>query len=75
VSIQCRHIPLVFFSWDVIAVYYTVRAAKSGSVAVDNHSQPYAQMDVLTIPPPATNLRLVLYCGEQVHIYLPLVQR
>jgi hypothetical protein len=65
------------FGWDVIAGYYTVRAAKSGCVAADNHSQPYAQSDVLTIPPPVTDLRLVLYCGEQplFRIYLPLVIR
>ena len=65
------------FGWDVIAGYYTVRAEKSGCVAADNHSQPYAQTDVLTIPPPVTDLRLVLYCGEQplFRIYLPLVIR
>jgi hypothetical protein len=63
------------FGWDVIAGYYTVRAAKSGCVAADDHSQPYAQTDVLTIPPPVTDLHLVLYCGEQAHIYLPIVIR
>jgi len=65
------------FGWDVIAGYYQVRAAKSGCMAADNHSQPYAQTEVLTIPPPVTDLRLVLYCGEQpvFHIYLPLVIR
>jgi hypothetical protein len=65
------------FGWDVIAGYYKVRAEKSGCVAADNHSQPYAQTDVLTIPPPVTDLRLVLYCGEQplLHIYLPSVLR
>lgn len=63
------------FGWDVIAGYYQVRAAKSGCVAADNHAQTYAQTDVLTIPPPVTDLRLVLYCGEQAHIYLPIVIR
>ena len=63
------------FGWDVIAGYYTVRAEKSGCVAADNRSQPYAQTEVLTIPPPVTDLRLVLYCGEQAHIYLPIVIR
>ena len=65
------------FGWDVIAGYYKVRAEKSGCVAPDNHSQPYAQTDVLTIPPPVTNLRLVLYCGEQPlsNIYLPIMKR
>jgi len=65
------------FGWDVIAGYYTVRAEKSGCVAADNHAQPYAETDVLTIPPAVTNLRLVLYCGEKVnvHIYLPIIVR
>ena len=65
------------FGWDVISGYYTVRAEKSGCVAADDHSQPYAQTDVLTIPPPVTDLRLVLYCGEEtlIHIYLPLMIR
>jgi hypothetical protein len=65
------------FGWDVLAGYYTVRAEKSGCVAAENHSQPYAQTDVLTIPPPVTDLSLTLYCGESplFHIYLPLVIR
>jgi hypothetical protein len=63
------------FGWDVIAGYYKVQAAKSGCVAADNLSQPYAQTDVLTIPPAVTNLRLVLYCGEIAHIYLPRMTR
>jgi len=63
------------FGWDVIAGYYTVRAEKSSCVAADDRSQPYAQTDVLTIPPPVTDLRLVLYCGEQAHIYLPIAIR
>jgi hypothetical protein len=63
------------FGWDVIAGYYTVRAEKSGCVSANDHLQPYAQTDVLTIPPAVTNLRLVLYCGEivKVHIYLPIM--
>lgn len=65
------------FGWDVIAGYYKVQAEKSGCVAADDHSQPYAQSDMLTIPPPVTDLRLILYCGKQtlIHVYLPLVIR
>jgi hypothetical protein len=65
------------FGWDVIAGYYKVRAEKSGCGAADDHSQSYAQTEVLTIPPPVTDLRLVLFCGEQpiFRIYLPLVIR
>lgn len=63
------------FGWDVIAGYYKIRAEKSGCVAANDHVQPYAQTDVLTIPPPVTDLRLVLYCGEMSFspIYLPIV--
>jgi hypothetical protein len=63
------------FGWDVIAGYYLVRAEKNGCVAANNHSQSYAQTAILTIPPPETSLRLVLYCGEQTIFrgYLPLV--
>jgi len=63
------------FGWDVIAGYYTVRAEKSGCVAAYDHSQPYAQTDVLTIPPPVIDLRLGLFCGEPAHIYLPILRR
>jgi hypothetical protein len=63
------------FGWDVIAGYYEVQAAKSGCVAANNHAQAYAQTEVLTIPPPVTGLRLVLYCGEKPQIYLPLIIR
>ena len=65
------------FGWDVLAGFYRVRAEKSGCVAADNHSQSYAQTDLLTIPPAVTNLRLVLFCGEKplVYVYLPLVRR
>jgi hypothetical protein len=60
------------FGWDVIAGYYKVRVEKSGCSAANDHTQPYAQTEVLTIPPPVTDLRLTLYCG---YIYLPLLFR
>jgi hypothetical protein len=58
------------FGWDVIAGYYKVRAEKSGCVNANDHAQLYAQTDVLTIPPPVTDLRLELYC---IYYYMPLV--
>lgn len=50
------------FAWDVVAGYYKVRAASSGCVAVD-HTAEYAETPVLTIPPPALDLDLVLDCA------------
>lgn len=64
-----------YFGWDVIAGYYKVRAEKSGCVAANNRTQSYVQTEVLIIPPPVTDLRLVLFCGEQRHLFLPLVHR
>ncbi len=51
------------FHWDVIAGYYKVRAAKAGCHAQGNGSQAYVDTAVLTIPPPATDLQIVLECG------------
>lgn len=64
-----------YFGWDVIAGYYQVRAEKSGCVAADNRAQAYVQTATLIIPPPVTDLRLVLFCGEQRQLFLPLVRR
>jgi hypothetical protein len=63
------------FGWDVIAGYYKVRAAKTGCVSPTNPAQAYVETSVMTIPPPVTNLELVLNCGEAQHIYLPLIMR
>jgi hypothetical protein len=48
------------FGWDVIAGYYKVRAAKTGCTAPGGDD--FAETGVLTIPPPATDLVLVLNC-------------
>ena len=66
---------LGLFGWDVVAGYYKVRAEKQGCSAPDNHSQLYVETTVLTIPPPETNLRLVLYCGEKIAVFLPLTKK
>ena len=59
------------FGWDVVSGYYKVRAEADGCVSDANRSQSFAETDVMTIPPPVTNLDLRLYCpppagsGEQ----------
>ena len=52
-----------YFGWDVIAGYYKVRATKSGCTA-PNSTQTFVETAVLTIPPPVTDLRLVMQCGS-----------
>lgn len=51
------------FGWDVTAGGYVVRAAKSGCTSATDPSQPYAESDTLTIPPPVTDLRVTLACS------------
>jgi len=48
------------FGWDAIAGYYKVRAEKAGCSAPGGGA--FVETDVLTIPPPVTDLALVLYC-------------
>ncbi len=63
------------FGWDVIAGFYKVRAEKAGCTAPGS-SQTYNETMVLTIPPPVTDLRVVLFCGEQANqIFLPFASR
>ncbi len=50
------------FGWDVIAGFYRVRAEKEGCLS--ETGAPFAETDVLTIPPPATDLELRLDCQE-----------
>jgi hypothetical protein len=58
--------------WDVIAGYYKVRAQKDGCVSPDDPNVPYVETGILTIPPQATDLELVLVCKEQV-LFLPWI--
>jgi hypothetical protein len=51
------------FGWDVIAGFYKVRAEKTGCEAPD-HSQPFVESAILTIPPAVVDLDLRLDCGE-----------
>jgi hypothetical protein len=64
------------FGWDVIAGYYKVRAEKAGCT-VPGGSQAYNETGALTIPPPVTDLRVVLFCGEkqQLKVFLSLIRR
>jgi len=52
------------FGWDVVAGYYKVEAMKEGCVSAADHANSVASSTVLTIPPPATNLTVTMYCGE-----------
>lgn len=52
------------FGWDVVAGYYKVRASADGCVNPDDPSKDYVETDVLTVPPPVTNLDLRLDCPE-----------
>ncbi|MEY2515353.1 MAG: large repetitive protein, partial [bacterium] len=50
------------FGWDVIAGFYQVRASRAGCVSATDPAIPFAETAVLEIPPPVTNLELVLDC-------------
>ena len=49
------------FGWDVTAGYYKVRAEKAGCTAPGGGAS-FVETGVLTIPPPVTDLALVLSC-------------
>jgi hypothetical protein len=51
------------FGWDVIAGFYVVRAEKPGCADPNDGTKPYVETPVLEIPPPVTDLELVLSCG------------
>jgi len=51
------------FGWDVIAGYYRVDVTKDGCHAPGDAGNPVSSSEVLTIPPPVTDLRLVLDCS------------
>ena len=53
------------FGWDVIAGFYKVRVEKEGCVSPDNPEQTFIESEVLTIPPPVTDLDLRLDCTNQ----------
>jgi hypothetical protein len=63
------------FGWNVIAGYYKVRAEKAGCVSPINFAQAFVETSVMQIPPPVSNLELVLNCSGVNSIYLPLVIR
>jgi hypothetical protein len=57
------------FGWDVIAGYYKVRASKAGCNGVHSGAE-YVESEVLTIPPPVTDLMLTLDCGDGLSVSL-----
>lgn len=60
-----------YFGWDVVAGYYQVRATHAGCVSADDPSLPYAQSYTMTIPPPVTDLSLVLSCTNHPPAAVP----
>ena len=50
------------FGWNVLAGYYTVRAAATGCHAPGNPGQAFVESAILPIPPPVTDLELRLEC-------------
>ncbi|MDP1806637.1 MAG: hypothetical protein Q8K72_15780, partial [Acidimicrobiales bacterium] len=60
------------FGWDVIAGYYTVRATKAGCHNPANPGQAFVETAVMTIPPPVTDLDLVLECPATSADFTPL---
>lgn len=63
------------FGWDVIAGYYIVRAVKSGCTSALSNGQVYAETSVMQIPPPVTDLQLILHCGGAWKLNLPMLRR
>ncbi len=59
------------FGWDVIAGFYTVRAQKAGCHAPGNPGQAFVETAVLTIPPPVTDLELILQCAPPAETTVP----
>ncbi|MDP9824995.1 M4 family metallopeptidase [Kineosporia succinea] len=53
------------FGWDVVAGYYQVRAEHPNCTSAADPALPYAASETLTIPPPVTDLRLVLTCANR----------
>ena len=53
------------FGWDVIAGYYKVRAERAGCHAPGDPAKSFVETRELKIPPPVTNLVLVLECPGQ----------
>jgi hypothetical protein len=52
------------FGWDVVAGFYKVRAEKAGCFSPTDPAQTFVESAVLTIPPPVTDLELILKCSS-----------
>lgn len=50
------------FGWDVIGGYYKVRTEKAGCVSPLNSNLGFVETGLLTIPPPITDIELILFC-------------
>ena len=50
------------FGWDVLAGFYTVTASKPGCINPATPTVASVSTGVLTVPPPVTDLKLVLNC-------------
>lgn len=52
------------FGWDVVAGFYYVRAEAEDCTSPDDPSQAFVDTEVLTIPPPVTDLDIRLDCDD-----------
>jgi hypothetical protein len=50
------------FGWDVVSGFYKVRAEKAGCFSPTDPTQTFVESGVLPIPPPVTDLELILNC-------------
>jgi len=52
------------FGWDVVSGYYEIQATADGCFSNQDHTNPVATSAVLQVPPPATGLKVTMWCGE-----------
>ncbi len=53
------------FGWDVTAGDYKVRAQKAGCHKPGSPSVAYVETATMTIPPPVTDIELILQCPKR----------
>lgn len=61
------------YAWDVLPGFYEVTASKTGCVDPNDANNTVVSSPVLTVPPPVTQLNLVLSCGEQPSTSTPTI--
>jgi hypothetical protein len=67
------------FGWDVMAGFYKLRVEKNGCFAPGDSTTIFVESAVLTIPPPVTDLELIMECQpsntppEITNIFAPAI--